>query len=148
MGVVADGVLSGGGEVIGILSEALKDVEGAHPGLTELHIVSSMHERKAMMARLADAFVALPGGIGTFEDLFEAWTWSQLGVHSKPCALLNVTDFYDHLVTFLDHVVHEAFLKLIHRHILVIERAPTALLHAICCLEISVVPKRFDEATT
>src|SRR5262249_12233562 len=131
MGALADAVLDNGGEAIGVIPDALKDVEIAHPNLTELRIVSSMHERKAMMAELADAFVALPGGIGTFEEMFEAWTWSQLGVHAKPCALLNIAGYYDELVAFLDHVVEEQFLKQAHRDILIANADAQALLEAI-----------------
>lgn len=148
MGAVADAVLENGGEAIGVLPAALKDVEIAHPKLTELRIANSMHERKATMAELADAFVALPGGIGTFEELFEAWTWSQLGVHSKPCGLLNVGGFYDALVTFLDHVVEEQFLKQAHRNILLVESDPVNLLDAIKNAHVPVLPKWFGiEAT-
>src|SRR3546814_7407124 len=90
---------------------SLADRELAHPGLTQLHVVGSMHERKAMMAKLSDGFIALPGGLGTFEELFEIWTWAQLGYHRKPVALLNVDGYYDGLLSFLDHTVREAFVK-------------------------------------
>lgn len=111
MGVIADEVLRLGGEVTGVIPKALVDKEVGHQGLTRLHIVRDMHERKAMMANLADGFVAMPGGIGTLEELFEIFTWSQLGFHDKPIGLLNVTGFYDGLIGFLDHVVNEGFLK-------------------------------------
>ena len=143
MGALADGVLECGGEAIGVIPEALKNVERAHPKLTELRIVGSMHERKAAMAALADAFVALPGGIGTFEELFETWTWSQLGVHAKPCALLNVAGFYNGLAEFLDHVVVEQFLKPVHRDILIVEDDPETLLDAIRRAHVPIVPKWF-----
>lgn len=143
MGVVADAVLNNGGEAIGVIPQALKDVEIAHPRLTELRIVNSMHERKAMMAELSDAFVALPGGAGTLEELFEVWTWSQLGVHAKPCALLNVEGFYDRLVAFLDHVVEEQFLKQAHRDILIVNADAEALLQAIRQAEMPTVSKWF-----
>jgi len=111
MGALADAVLAHGGEVIGVIPESLSVRELAHKGLTELQVVSSMHERKAQMAALSDAFVALPGGIGTFEELFEVWTWGQLGLHDKPCALLNVAGFYDKLSGFLDFVTGEGFVR-------------------------------------
>jgi hypothetical protein len=111
MGVIADAALAAGGEVVGVIPQKLVEWEVAHPGLTELHVVASMHERKQMMADLADAFVALPGGIGTMEELFEVWAWLHLGYHQKPCALLNVAGFYDPLITFLDRMVDEGFLK-------------------------------------
>jgi uncharacterized protein (TIGR00730 family) len=128
MGAVADAALAAGGEVIGVIPQALVDREVAHSGLRDLRIVGSMHERKALMAELADAFIALPGGIGTFEELFEVWTWTQLGSHSKPCALLNVQGFYDKLLGFLDHVVEQAFLKQVHRDVLLVADTPTQLL--------------------
>jgi uncharacterized protein (TIGR00730 family) len=111
MGVVADAALAAGGEVVGVIPRKLVEWEVAHPGLTALHVVQSMHERKQMMADLSDAFVALPGGIGTMEELFEVWAWLHLGYHQKPCALLNVAGFYDPLITFLDGMVEEGFLK-------------------------------------
>jgi uncharacterized protein (TIGR00730 family) len=111
MGVVADAVLSGGGKVYGVIPQALTDLEVAHRGLTELHTVTSMHERKAKMTELTDAFVALPGGIGTFDELFEAWTWNALGYHAKPFALLNVNGFWDGMIGFLDNVTANGFMS-------------------------------------
>ena len=111
MGVVADAVLDGGGEVYGVIPQALVDVEVAHRGLTELYAVANMHERKAKMTELTDAFVAIPGGIGTLDELFEAWTWNALGYHSKPFALLNVHGFWDSMITFLDHVTASGFMS-------------------------------------
>jgi hypothetical protein len=111
MGVVADAVLGAGGEVHGVIPQALVDLEVAHTGLTELHTVTSMHERKAKMTDLCDAFVALPGGIGTFDELFEAWTWNALGYHAKPFALLNVNGFWDGLIGFLDHATMSGFMS-------------------------------------
>jgi len=128
MGVVADAVLGNGGEVIGIMPQSLVDKEIAHSGLTELKATDSMHERKAMMAELSDGFIALPGGIGTLEELFEVLTWSQLGFHQKPCALLNVNGYYDGLAQFLDHTVTEQFVKPEHRQTLLIEERPEQLL--------------------
>ena len=111
MGTVADAVLGAGGEAYGVIPQALIDLEVAHTGLTELHIVTTMHERKAMMTDLTDAFVALPGGIGTLDELFEAWSWNALGYHAKPFALLNVAGFWDDLVGLMDHVTQNGFMS-------------------------------------
>lgn len=111
MGVVADAVLAGGGRAYGVIPQALVDLEVAHESLTELHVVASMHERKAKMTELTDAFVAIPGGIGTLDELFEAWTWNALGYHSKPFALLNSGGFWDRMIGFLDHVTESGFLS-------------------------------------
>jgi uncharacterized protein (TIGR00730 family) len=111
MGVVADAVIQNGGEAYGVIPQALVDLEVAHTGLTELHLVANMHERKAMMTELTDAFVAIPGGIGTLDELFEAWTWHALGYHAKPLALLNVNGFWDGLIGFMDHVQTSGFLS-------------------------------------
>jgi uncharacterized protein (TIGR00730 family) len=128
MGVLADAVLAGGGRVTGVIPEALLERELAHQGLTDLRIVGSMHERKALMASLSDGFVALPGGIGTLEELFEVWTWSQLGLHEKPCALLDVAGFYTGLTAFLDHLVAQGFVKPKQRQALLVESDGEALL--------------------
>lgn len=128
MGVLADATLAGGGRVTGVIPEALMERELAHLGLTDLRVVRSMHERKALMAALSDGFVALPGGIGTLEELFEVWTWSQLGLHSKRCALLDVNGFYRGLAAFMDHVVHEGFLRPQQRQALIVEGDAEALL--------------------
>jgi uncharacterized protein (TIGR00730 family) len=111
MGAVADAALAAGGRVVGVIPQALVGREIAHEGLTELHVVASMHERKALMASLADAFVALPGGVGTLEELFEIWTWAHLGVHAKRCAVLDVADFWSPLLAALDGMVIEGFLR-------------------------------------
>ena len=111
MGVVADAVLANGGEAHGVIPQALIDLEVAHQGLTELHVVTTMHERKAKMTELADAFVALPGGIGTYDELFEAWTWNALGYHAKPFALLNVSGFWNDMIRFLDHATASGFMS-------------------------------------
>jgi uncharacterized protein (TIGR00730 family) len=118
MGVVAEAVLAAGGEAIGVIPQALVDREVAHSGLSELHVVGSMHERKALMAGLADAFVALPGGIGTLEELFEVFTWRQLGLHDKPIALLDVAGYWAGLAAFLEHAEAEGFLRPGHRRAL------------------------------
>jgi uncharacterized protein (TIGR00730 family) len=115
MGVVADAVINAGGEAFGVIPQALIDLEVAHTGLTELHIVTSMHERKAMMTDLTDAFVAIPGGIGTLDELFEAWSWNALGYHAKPFALLNVDGFWDGMISFLDHVAASGFMSAARR---------------------------------
>jgi hypothetical protein len=111
MGVVADAVLGAGGEALGVIPQALVDLEVAHTGLTELHTVSNMHERKAKMTELCDAFIALPGGIGTFDELFEAWTWNALGYHAKPFCLLQVNGFWDGMLGFLDHATASGFMS-------------------------------------
>ena len=131
MGAVADAALARGGQVTGVMPQALVDKEIAHRGLSDLRVVGSMHERKALMAELADGFIALPGGLGTFEELFEVWTWAQLGYHRKPCALLNAGGFYDKLTDFLDDVVERGFVKPIHRAMLIVESEPAALIGAI-----------------
>jgi uncharacterized protein (TIGR00730 family) len=141
MGVVADAVLARGGEVIGVIPNGLVAREVAHRGLSDLRVVSSMHERKALMAELSDAFVALPGGIGTLEELFEVWTWAQLGIHTKPCALLNVDGFYDSLAGFLDHVVDQGFLRANQREMLIVERDPAALLQRFADYQHPEAPK-------
>lgn len=128
MGLLADAVLDAGGEVVGVIPQALVDREIAHRGLTELRVVQSMHERKAVMADLADAFVALPGGFGTFEEFCEAVTWTQLGLHRKRCGVLNVAGFFDPLLSLFDRAVGDGFLKPQNRAIVVSEADPAALL--------------------
>ena len=128
MGVVADAALAAGGKVTGVIPEALATLELAHDGLTELQVVGSMHERKARMSELSDGFLALPGGIGTLEEWFEVWTWSQLGFHAKPCGLLNVAGYYDHLLAFLGHVTAERFLSEPHRSMAIVGDDPELLL--------------------
>lgn len=128
MGRVADRVLVLGGQVVGVIPEALGSKEVMHQNLTELHVTKSMHQRKMLMAELADGFIALPGGIGTLEELFEIWTWAQLGFHDKPCGLLNVEGYYDALIGFLDHVHDEQFVKSHHRAMLQVETEAEALL--------------------
>lgn len=128
MGAIADAACAAGGEVIGVIPEALRAREHDHQGITELHVVQTMHERKAMMADLADGFVCLPGGIGTLEELFEVWTWAQLGYHRKPCGLLDVAGYFERMSGFIDHVVAEGFLRPEHRAMLLIEADPAAML--------------------
>ena len=128
MGALANAVLVGGGEVTGIIPRALWEREIAHTGTTHLEVVDGMHPRKARMAELADAFVALPGGLGTLEELFEVWTWAQLGIHGKPLGLLNVEGYFDPLIAFLEHAVAERFVLAAHRALLRVEREPERLL--------------------
>lgn len=128
MGVVADAALEAGGEVIGVMPDSLVEREIGHTGLTKLHVVGSMHERKALMSELSEGFVALPGGNGTLEEFFEVLTWAQLGEHAKPCGLLNVAGYYDPLLTVFDRMVDRAFLKSEHRKLVLVEKDPWALL--------------------
>jgi hypothetical protein len=128
MGVVADAALEAGGEVHGVIPRALREKEVGHHHLTRLEIVDTMHIRKARMAELSDGFIAMPGGIGTFEELFEIWTWGQLGIHSKPLGLLNVAGFYDPLAAFLDGTVEAGFLKQTHRAMAMTDTDPARLL--------------------
>ncbi len=119
MGKIADTVLANGGRAIGIIPESLAQKEVAHLGLTELHVVESMHTRKALMAELSDGFIAMPGGFGTFEEICEIITWSQLGFHAKPCALLNVSGFYDDLIALFDHSAAKGFIRPVHRRLVI-----------------------------
>jgi len=128
MGLIADTMLQLGGRAIGVIPEALMRKEIAHKSLTELHVTKSMHERKTLMAELSDGFIAMPGGIGTLEEIFEVWTWAQLGFHAKPCGLLNVAGYYDALTSFLEHAVTEQFVKPAHHATLIVERHPQRLL--------------------
>jgi uncharacterized protein (TIGR00730 family) len=128
MGALADAALRAGGEVIGVIPSHLVASELAHHGLSELHVVEGMHQRKARMAELADGFVALPGGAGTLEELFEAWTWAQLGLHAKPCGLLDVAAYYQPLRVLVDRMVGEGFLRPAYRDMLLVERSPERLL--------------------
>nr|WP_157452582.1 TIGR00730 family Rossman fold protein [Chloroherpeton thalassium] len=121
MGIIASSVMEAGGEVVGVIPKFLADKELAHTDVSKLHVVGSMHERKALMADLSDGFVALPGGIGTLEEIFEVFTWAQLGLHEKPCAVLNVAGFYDHLYTFLQNTVEMRFMKAPNLDMLILE---------------------------
>jgi uncharacterized protein (TIGR00730 family) len=149
MGVLADTAMAAGGEVIGVMPRALVDREIGHEGISELRVVGSMHERKALMAELSDAFVALPGGAGTLEELFEVYTWAQLGLHRKPCALLDVEDYFAGLARFLDHTVRERFLSEDHRAMLMVERDPGALIERLRNFEPpETTPKWIDREQT
>lgn len=130
MGVLATAVVAAGGKAVGVLPGFLKAKELAFEGLAEMHLVDSMHQRKAKMAELSDGFIAMPGGLGTLEEFFEVATWGQLGLHPKPCGLLNVEGYYDKLASFLDHMVDEGFVKPIHRSNLLCEDTVEALLKA------------------
>ena len=128
MGVIADTVMAGGGRAIGVIPELLVDKEVGHAGLTELHVVPDMHHRKKMMADFSDAFVALPGGAGTLEELFEVYTWAQLGYHRKPVGVLNIGGFYDPLMALLDHTVREGFMRQTYLEMLQTDSDPVALI--------------------
>jgi uncharacterized protein (TIGR00730 family) len=141
MGALADAALSASGDVTGVMPRALVEKEIAHDRLGDLRVVGSMHERKALMAELSDGFVALPGGIGTFEELFEMWTWAQLGHHTKPCALLNVRGFYDGLIAFLDQVAERGFMKGVHRAMLIVGQEPMELIERLRAYEPPAVSK-------
>jgi uncharacterized protein (TIGR00730 family) len=141
MGRLADEALAAGGEVVGVMPQHLIDREIGHRGLSDLRVVGSMHERKALMAELADAFIALPGGVGTLEELVEVYTWGQLGLHRKPLGLLDVAGYYAALVAFLDAAVEAAFLRPEHRAMLAVEREPGALLERLLTAAPPALPK-------
>jgi uncharacterized protein (TIGR00730 family) len=141
MGTAADAALEAGGRVVGVIPQSLWDREVGHTELSELLVVDTMHERKALMAERSDAFVAMPGGAGTLEEFFEAWTWAQLGIHAKPVALLNVDGFYDPLLAMLDHMVESRFLRPTHRRMIVVDDEPARLLGRLAAYEAPDVPK-------
>jgi len=145
MGVVADAMLEAGGEVVGVIPKALAKKEVAHYGLSELHVVPSMHERKAMMADLADGFIALPGGWGTLEEIFEMLTWAQLGFHEKPCGLLNIEGYFDGLIGFLENSFEQQFVKDLYRPLLMTTDSPTLLLDQFSIYKAPKVRKWMDE---
>jgi uncharacterized protein (TIGR00730 family) len=148
MGVLANAILAEGGHVIGIIPQTLVDKEVAHPGLSDLRVVKSMHERKTLMAELSDGFIALPGGLGTLEELFEVLTWALLGLHQKPCGLLNICDYYRSLIDFLDHAVAEKFIKDVHRAMLLVEEQPERLLERFERYQAPPVAKWVDRTST
>jgi hypothetical protein len=135
MGTIADTVLEAGGEAIGVIPQALVDKELAHPGLTQLHVVGSMHDRKAMMADLSDGFIAMPGGFGTFEEFCEVLTWAQLGFHKKPCGLLNIDGYYNSLIAMFDHAVEEEFVHTRHRSLVLIDSQIDSLINKLAAFE-------------
>jgi len=148
MGILADTVLAAGGRATGVIPGGLMAREVGHMGLTDLHVVSTMHERKAMMARLSDGFIAMPGGIGTFEELFEIWTWAQLGMHRKPIGILNVGGYYDQLIGFVDHAVRSEFLKGDTRRMLIVDSVPGRLLDRFGTYEPPSVMHWIDEESS
>lgn len=148
MNVLADSVLDLGGHVTGVIPNSLVSKEVAHRGLTDLRVVNSMHERKALMAELADGFIAMPGGIGTMEEFFEVLSWAQLGLHEKPCGLLNVGGYYDRLIQFIDHSVAQDFIKPKDRALLIVESEPGKLLDRFGQFMLAHSVKRFDRSTT
>jgi uncharacterized protein (TIGR00730 family) len=141
MGAVADAALAAGSQVIGVIPRQLVDRELAHPGLTELHITNTMHERKALMADLSDGFAALPGGFGTLEELAEVTTWAQLGLHSKPIGLLDVDGFFDLLLQYVEHMLRERFVPATHRRLLVTGTTPAELVAALSSWQPPSTPK-------
>jgi uncharacterized protein (TIGR00730 family) len=148
MGIIADATLTAGGEAIGVIPAALVAREIAHEGLTDLRIVSSMHERKALMADLSDAFIAVPGGWGTLEEFFEVLTWAQLGLHRKPCGLMNVLGYFDGLLSFLEHAVREGFLRREYASTIAVGASPAALLDRLGSYAPPAVEKWIDRAST
>ena len=148
MGAAADAALAGGGRVTGVIPGALVEKEVAHNGLTDLRIVTSMHQRKALMADLSDAFIALPGGWGTLDEMFEILTWAQLGLHRKPCGLLNVQGYFERLLAFLDHTVEEGFVRREYGSLVAVSESPVALLEALQVQTPPAVEKWIDLAST
>jgi uncharacterized protein (TIGR00730 family) len=148
MKVIADIVLELGGHVTGVIPDSLVTKEVAHRGLSDLRIVHSMHERKALMAKLADGFIAMPGGIGTMEEFFEVLSWAQLGIHRKPCGLLNTAGYYDRLIDFLDHAVEHDFLKPKHRSLLILANEPPEILRRLEEVIRSHRDQHFDSSKT
>ena len=148
MGAVADAALAQGGVVIGIIPFSLEQKEVAHHDLTELRVVDSMHERKAQMSDLADCFLALPGGFGTLEEFFEVVTWAQIGIHQKPCALLNVNGYFDPLLTFVDHALAERFVRPEHRSLILTDSDPALLLDRMALYRSPIVDKWMDRDQT
>ena len=148
MGALAEGALAAGGEVIGIMPRHLVDREVAHTGLTELRVVASMHERKSLLAELSDGFLAMPGGLGTLEELFEVWTWGQLGLHRKPYGLLEVNGFFRPLLGFIDHAVAEGFIRQEYRDLLVVDTEPSSLISRMETMSPPLLPRWVDRETT
>ncbi|WP_214730037.1 TIGR00730 family Rossman fold protein [Exiguobacterium sp. s168] len=148
MGAVADATLAAQGQAIGVLPHFLQEKELAHPGLTELHLVHSMHERKAKMSELADGFIILPGGPGTMEEFFEVFTWAQLGLHEKPCGVLNIDGYYDPLIALFDTMERQGFLIPEHRAMLIVESDPDRLLERFSTYEAPHVKTYMDRSQT
>ncbi len=148
MGALAEAALAAGGEVVGIMPRHLVDREVAHANLTELIVVNSMHERKAFLAEMSDGFLAMPGGLGTMEELFEIWTWGQLGLHRKPYGLFEVNGFFTPLLSFLDHAVTEGFIRPEYRRQLVVESDPASLIARMEAMEPPALPRWLNRETT
>ena len=148
MGKVADAVMANGGKAIGVIPEQLAVREVAHAGLSELHVVDSMHQRKAIMAELADGFIALPGGFGTFEEFFEIVTWAQLGIHQKPCALLNIGGFYDALIALIDYSTDQKFIRLEHRSLVLVDSSIDMLYQKMREFVPPVIEKWIDKSSS
>ena len=148
MGTIADAALEAGGEVVGVIPRSLVEKELAHARLSDLRVVESMHERKALMAELSEAFIALPGGYGTFEEFCEVLTWTQLGLHRKPCGILNIEGYYDHLLALFDHAVSEQFVKPRHREMVVSESSPEILVDRLLDYQTPLVDKWIDRKQT
>ena len=148
MSILADTVLGLGGRVTGVIPDSLVSKEVAHRGLSDLRIVQSMHERKAVMAQLSDGFIAMAGGIGTMEEFFEVLSWAQLGIHRKPCGLLNTSGYYDHLIKFLDVAVDQGFLKPKHRSLLILANEPAEMLNRLESFMATRGEQRFDSSKT
>ncbi len=148
MGAIADAALEAGVDVVGVIPKALVNRELAHRGLAELHVVDSMHARKQLMHELSDAFVALPGGFGTLEELLETLTWGQLGLHAKPCGVVNVDGFYDPLLVLLDRAADDGLLRREHRRLLLVENSPAALLDRFAAFQPQALPKWIDRGQT
>jgi uncharacterized protein (TIGR00730 family) len=144
MGAVADAALAAGGRVVGVMPQSLVDSEVAHRGLSELRVVASMHERKALMADLSDAFLALPGGIGTLEEFLEVWTWGQLGLHAKPYGLLDVAGFFGPMLAFLNRLVEQRFVRPEHREMLLVSQDASDLLSRLASHRPAYLPKWID----
>ena len=148
MGVIADAALALDGRVIGVIPRMLWEREVGHRGLTDLRIVETMHERKALMAELSDGFIAMPGGIGTFEEFFEVWTWGQLGVHRKPCGILNIAGYFDPMLAMIDTMIRRRFLKPEYREMILVDTDPAALLDRMNAYQPPTVGKWIDRAET
>ena len=148
MGILADTAMEAGGDVIGIIPRNLVEKEASHRGLRDLRVVNSMHERKAMMAELSDAFIAMPGGYGTFEEFCEVVTWAQLGLHRKPCGLLNVEGYFDHLLALFDHAVTEKFLKPENRRMVIADDRPESLVAQLSEYQVPLVAKWIEQSET
>lgn len=144
MGIIADAILGAGGKVTGVIPDFLNVKEVGHTGLTEIHVVQSMHERKALMEKLCDGVIVLPGGYGTFDEMFEMLTWSQLGLHRKPIGILNVNGYYDHLIAQLDRMVEEGFLSVNNRQLLIVDTETEALLQKMRAFDVKTEEKWLD----